>query len=468
MLSVASKTAIARSFAPEATKAVNFRRDPIDEALCGPADTSYLSDVQALCLQFDSDPSVIASIESALATLYDTPCQLFANLTFTHRLMEFVTTLPEDIDEPAPILISALHVLARITVKCLVSMRQLALSIPDFYPALVSLCQSGSEPVVLYSLWIIANMLTTSASSGFFVLIHTRLFDMFDQLLLWQNDNRIVTLLALILKRLTSQFATPERSDRYLDLLAQVLATGAERACQVGLRALSKFVRIAHMLQRANSHGLLRDCIAFLGQEPFVEAALSLYARVLGLDEPEIAVQLGRDGIIEALYQPLASECERVQLGAMAILMGVLVSDQAFVKAVLDSGIVEQLCARATDGTYSVRARAVHAICEICYCDHSVDVWERIVLAGGLDAICEFLTVGKAKTSAHTILALSHIVKVAPGLIGADMAQMILDELVKIAEDPANQENHALLFAARGLYLDITDEEMKAEIGDIG
>jgi hypothetical protein len=467
MLSVAYKEAIPSSFAPNLAKVEKLLHGPIEEVPSESTDTSFLSDLQELCVQFESDPSVITSIESELSALCDIPCYMFTNLTFTPLVMTFVAMAPNDIDA-SPTIISALHVLATITTHRLIRMCELAQSVPNFYTTLVRFCGSRNEPVVRYSLWTIANMLTTAPSSGFFALIKTPFFNMYSELLLWQCDKRIVTLLALILKRSTSQFATPEYGDQYLDLLVQVLTTGAKFACQLTLRALSKFVRIdPALLQLANSRGLLRDCIPFLAEAPLMGAALSLYSRVVAMDDPNIIAQLGQEGIIEALYQPLESEREVVQLGAMQILMRVLVADETFLRTALDSGIVEQLCARAIDGTYSGRARAVHAICEICYCDHSLDVWQKIVDARGIDAICEFLTVGKEKTSRHTILALSHIVNVAPGIIGPDMVEMILEEMVKIADDPANQENPGLLCAARGLYLDITDEEMRAEIGDI-
>jgi hypothetical protein len=80
-----------------------------------------------------------------------------------------------------------------------------------------------------------------------------------------------------------------------------------------------------------------------------MDAALSLYSRVVALDDSEIVAQLGWEGIIEVLYQPLKSECEVVQLDAMQILLRVLVADEAFLRTALDSGVVQQPTAHTQD-----------------------------------------------------------------------------------------------------------------------
>jgi hypothetical protein len=143
-----------------------------------------------------------------------------------------------------------------------------------------------------------------------------------------------------------------------------------------------------------------------------------------------------------------------------------LAADQRFLRIALESQLVECLCEMAASSGYRLREKVVRALCEMFYCDHSVDVWERIAGAGGIRTLVESLSELKPKRAIHVMHALSHLLAYRPGLIEG-LQREIFEALDSFENDEIHEGNMDLRMAVRGLNADLM-EVFEIEGGGFG
>jgi hypothetical protein len=274
--------------------------------------------------------------------------------------------------------------------------------------------------------------------------------------LIFSHQNAsFITLISLILKRSVSYFEICE----FCYWIDRIFATNVNPACPIAFAALRKFIRLSEeKLMFVSNSGLLKNALKFLESEEFgfVGGAVSLFEDVLKRDCPEAIQKLGSDGLISALYHPFRFENECLQTRAAALLIRMLAADRGFLEIALESRLVECLCEMAANSGYRLREKAVRALCEIFYCDHNLDAWQRIAEAGGIASLIDCLTDLKPKRAMHVMHALSHLLSVQPNLIESFQRE-IYEVLDFIENDEINEGNGELKMTARGLNADLME-----------
>jgi hypothetical protein len=436
-----------------AARLLQARRQPDDPAEDTALDAATAESVRRLAVACASNPDHYLELERAITAVPPARvAHLLRNLQLPYGLL---SSLPSCVGNP-PLLSATLRLLAAITRGRADSFSECAASLPGFYPALFAICREGDAESACWAARLLANLQQLSPHSATFAVKAHGLHALFASLLA-REDAATTEALAVVLKR-SVPHASAEDAAALGEMALALFAGPCEGAWFCALRMLAKLICVSegHLLA-VEGVGALLGSVRFLQEGGRCQvAALRLFVSVIYADVPEVIVRLSQAGLTAALYHPLttAPPCLQVTVGNLIIKL--LASDPDFLEVFVQSPIVECLCEMVGSDAYQVRSTVIRAICELFYCDHNIDLWQRIANAGGVESLVDCLPDVSPRKACRVMNAFSHIMAKCPEML-ADLRGRIYEALDAICDDPINQDRDDLLRVAHGLNADLMD-----------
>jgi hypothetical protein len=283
---------------------------------------------------------------------------------------------------------------------------------------------------------------------------------------IFESEDETVLLALALLAEMASTFLTSDENAALpLHMFHAILAKGFDIPSALAVCALSHFMKISReILMLAHGSGIIPATIPLLesGNVTLVSSVLDLLLDVLCHDVPEMIDSLVENDVIPYLYYPLRAQNENLHNPAATLILRFTACAPAFMERFLRTEIVETLCQLALEGDFKGRSTATKALCEMFYCSHALDVWERIREAGGLVALIDILPHTKPKLAHSILTAMTHIVKHAPHFM-EDIGNELMETLEELPEALGMLENENFLNAVRGLQSDMLELIGEAE-----